>query len=606
MLFPKHLLAYSVVTLMFAVGCGGGSSSSPPQAPVFTSTAPTTASQGVAYGYAITATDPAGGAVTFALSTAPTGAALSGGTLSWTPAAAQSRTANSFTVTATTSEGGTARQSWSVTPSGTINGSWINTRWTASGSAKVPLDWTKIPARPPQALVPQPDGTFVTVVGTGNSDGTFTIPAIPGGYYWLQIGRAFWTSSSNFDYGFDENGRSIGTTAAGETTTFDFNISGLDPVVSGDQFAFLTDWATFSSVMNIGFGIPSSAGSTTMTASYVHHSNLDYSTADMGFLLQYEPVSAGSVTGVALGPELMVPNLSLTSGTTNTVAATLNASPQKSFDLSVKGSQWAPLFDNAGPSVVKPVDAYISMSARPFEPAGVFGGSLNLPLFLPPLTMSGCCLFTFGWPSAATCGDGVGIIQNLGIITSYPPMLTDQDFGTLSYGDPFDSSWGRVFSLCQTASIDIPAPGGGTSTFLFQDGVNTAIPSTPVSPLALPVQNPTINGASLFSTNTVNPSAVMLSWSAPSSGTTPSAYKATLFRWGTLPDGTMTYLNSGEFYTGKTSMTLPALQPSSTYVIVLTTEVDARANVETSPNRSALPTAVASVISAPITTGAGT
>lgn len=342
-----------------------------------------------------------------------------------------------------------------------------------------------------------------------------------------------------------------------------------------------------------------------MTGSRSLNSNIDYSKATTGYLLQYEPVSAGSVTGLALGPELTLLNLSLTSGTTNNVDGTLNPSPPSSFDLSVKGSQWAPLFENAGPGTVTPVTASIDIFAQAFAPANVLGATspfnVNLPLFLPTLFANGA-FFGF-FQGAGTCLDGLMIDSNPPI-TSYPPMLTDQDFGALSYGDPFDTSWARVFSLCQVASVQIPTPSGTPSTFLFQDGVNTTIPTAPVSPLALPVQNPTINGASLFTANTVSPSGVTLSWTAPSSGATPYAYKASLLRWSTFPNGSMGYIGGATFYTGKTSMTLPLLQSSSTYVIMLTTEVDGRANVETSPNRSALPTAAASVISAPITTGA--
>lgn len=226
--------------------------------PVFTSTPGTSASQGAAYGYTVTATDPAGGTVTFALSSAPTGATFSASTLAWTPAAAQARIADNFTITATTSEGGSATQSWSVTPAGTISGSWINTQWTSSGSTNLPADWTKPPLLPPQALVPQSDGSFVPIRGSGNSNGTFSIPNVPGGYYWLQIGaRSFWTSSSTFEYGFDEMGRSLSTTPTSETTTFAFNLADLDPVVSGDEFAFLTDLAN---PFNIGFPILSPTG----------------------------------------------------------------------------------------------------------------------------------------------------------------------------------------------------------------------------------------------------------------------------------------------------------------------------------------------------------
>ena len=469
-----------------------------------------------------------------------------------------------------------------------------------------PFDWTNPHAILPQAVIPQSNGGFLVVQASGNSDGTFSIPAVPAGYYWLQIGRnEFWTSSGSFDYSSDILGRVIGTTPTSQSTTFAFNISGLDPVVSADQFAFLMDWGTNFDTLNIGFPIPSPPGSTTMTTSYTSpKSNIDYSTTSMGFLLQYEPVSAGSVSGIALGPELTLSNLALTSGITNNVAGTLNPSPRSSFDLSVKGSQWAPLFQNAGPSTVAAVDAYVSMSVRPFAPGSIFGRPLNLPLFLPPLNYSGCCNFTFGWPTAGTCGGGVQINPSV-TVTSYPPILTDQDFGALSYEDPFDTSWGRTFSLCQTASVQIPSPSGPPSTFLFTNGVNTTIPTTPVAPLALPVQNPTINGTSLFTASTVSPSGVTLTWSPPASGTMPYAYRAALFQWMMRPDGTMGYEGTYAFYTGKTSMTLPPLQPSATYVILLTTEVDGRANLETNPKRSSLPTAVASVISAPITTSAG-
>jgi hypothetical protein len=232
------------------------------------------------------------------------------------------------------------------------------------------------------------------------------------------------------------------------------------------------------------------------------------------FCSQYEPVSAGSISGIALGPELTLSNLALTSGTVNNVTDTLNGSPQHSFGLSVKGSQWPPMFQNAGPATVTPVDAYISISARPFAPANVLGEGMDLPSFLPPLTSPGCCASIAGWPTAGVCRDNVQINPSL-TLTSYSPILTDQDFGTLSYGDPFDPSWARTFSLCQTGSVQVPEPPGTLATFLFTDGVNTAIPSGPVSPLAFPVANPMINGASRFTASTVNPGGVTLSWSAP-------------------------------------------------------------------------------------------
>jgi hypothetical protein len=83
-------------------------------------------------------------------------------------------------VKATTAAGGTATQTWSVTPNGVIYGSYIDKYWTADGnSTDVPNDmsWWYV-----AALVPQEDGSLTELPGTGNEDGTFTIPDVPAGH----------------------------------------------------------------------------------------------------------------------------------------------------------------------------------------------------------------------------------------------------------------------------------------------------------------------------------------------------------------------------------------------------------------------------------------
>lgn len=103
---PYHVFAFAFLTLTL-IGCsnGGGSHSSTPQAPTFTSTPVVQAEEGVAYTYTLAATSSDKSAVAFALTSAPMGATLSGNTISWTPTHAESRVANAFTVTATTPAG---------------------------------------------------------------------------------------------------------------------------------------------------------------------------------------------------------------------------------------------------------------------------------------------------------------------------------------------------------------------------------------------------------------------------------------------------------------------------------------------------------------------
>src|SRR6202790_3634427 len=178
-------LAVVIFVIPILAACGSRTHVAPP-GPLFTTTPGTQAAEGVAYTYQIAATDPGGTAVSFALTTAPAGAVLSGNTITWTPTPAQSRIANKFRVTATAAAGDVSTQSWAVNPSGTVHLSWIDTYWKASGPLPVPFDWTQNvgAAAEVAALVPQADGSLLVLKGSGNADGSFSIPNVPGGFYW--------------------------------------------------------------------------------------------------------------------------------------------------------------------------------------------------------------------------------------------------------------------------------------------------------------------------------------------------------------------------------------------------------------------------------------
>ena len=595
-------LAVVMLVIPMLAACGSSTHVAPP-GPLFTTTPGTQASEGVAYTYQIAATDPGGTAISFALTTAPAGAALSGNTITWTPTPAQSRIANKFRVTATAAAGDVSTQSWAVTPSGTVHLSWIDTYWKASGPLTVPFDWTQNAGSATEvaALVPQADGSLLVLTGSGNADGTFSIPNVPGGFYWLRMAplAAYWTSSSTFDFGHDVIGSPLRATSGVQNTIFNIRASGLDPLLTEDWLGFLTD----QQMLDIEFPRIGPAGSTTVDVSAIFSSNIDLSQASTGFLMQFEPVFRGSLNGLALGPELTLSNLSLQDGATNSITGALNASPMSSFALSINGSSWAPLFKNAGPAAANPIGSVLTVSAQPFA-TGRYASGMNsflgpdLPLF-----SSASQGISFGSPSGAvtSCANSSDTLFTLPV-ASQPPILTDQNFGTLQYGDPFPPAWLRIFSFCQKASLQIPIPNSGaTVPFLLVDGERTALPTGPVAPLVSAVRNPTINGVSLSVPSTINSTAITLSWSPPSSGT-PSSYAVQLFVLGTLPDGSMLYFPSEKFSTAQTSMTVPiTLQAGRVFVLLVTAQVDGLANVESSPNRSGLPIAYASFVSAPVT-----
>lgn len=132
----------------------------------------------------------------------------------------------------TPADGGASDQGGIVLPPGTpVNGTDTTTNVLDSGPSVVPNDLTtNIIA----ALVPNVLGGFTTIAGKGNTDGTFTIPNVPMGTYYLQYGFPSFpynyvvTSAHQLDFGSDSLGRPDVNYASG-TTTYSPMLSGLSP-----------------------------------------------------------------------------------------------------------------------------------------------------------------------------------------------------------------------------------------------------------------------------------------------------------------------------------------------------------------------------------------
>ncbi|HMD18618.1 MAG TPA: hypothetical protein VKH18_18285 [Terriglobales bacterium] len=571
----------------------GSSSNSTPQNPVFTSTPITAASQDTSYSYQLAATDPSGGTVTFSLVTEPAGATLSGNTVNWTPTAAESRVSNGFTAKATTSSGGSATQSWTVTPTGTVTVNWVNTNWTPTGPVQIPAPATYIPT----ALVPQPDGSLELLSSTLVSPGVYTIAQVPGGFYWLIEGAppgillpptGFWTNSSTFDLGRDTVGSPTGRLGSPEDITFDFNLSGLDPSLPPGIVGFITDNPPVPS-----FYLTPQAGATTLVTSADLNSRIDWTTVNTAFLAQYEPASLGPFNNLVLGPELTLSNLALTNGAANTITGMLAPSSQTSLDLSIPGSQWAALFQNVAPAAVTPAGSWVSIAPEPF----VIGVNAKPQLFDPIIGASPYMVqpdSLSGFPLAFSACPSTPFFLSASV---EPPILTDQNFGTLQYGDPFPSGWTRDLAFCQ--SVTVPFQVGSQSFPIALNFGITVDPANPtLAPLAQPVVNPTIDGSNLFTTTSANNTVATLSWAA-SSGTSPYGYTVYVFQ--VIPmQNELEFLVAGNYSTAQTSMTLPPLTAGNTYLFVIITEVDGIANMQTSPYRSQLPTGFATVMSAQV------
>ena len=524
------------------------------------------------------------------------GATLSGNTISWTPTAQQSRVSNSFTVTATASGAASATQSWAVTPSGTIRISHIDTMWNETGSTNKPFDWSPISSYV-AALVPQPDGSFKSLSGTPGANGTFEIPNVLAGYYWLKLGPldTYWTSSSTFDVGNDYYVSTANTTTpTASTTHIYFSFTSLDPTAASGLLQFDTVETSLPA-----YSASTNPGSTTFFGGFGFGSNLDFSAIKNAFVRQYEPAALGSMDGYVMGPALTLSNLSLTTGGQNTISGALNPTVPASINLSVKGSAWGPLLDHIAPTTPTALGGSFYLSVQPYISADGPNVLGSKPIDL--IWTKGSNTFAFR--------------------TSSCPMnqllITDVEAGTVQYSDPFPAAWRRTFRVCQSASVDVPVPGGTTQSISLTNSQTTSLTTATVKPLISPVQNPKINGADLFTATTINSTAVTLSWDPPAIGT-PFGYTVAIMSPITSPVGTFPVgtppgtiigtvsrfdLPASTLSTAKTSMTIPPnlLTSGKTYFFLITSLVDGKAKMETSPHRSSLPIANAQLISAPIT-----
>ncbi len=574
------VLITCLIALTLLAACGGGGGNAAPQppapAPIFSSTPPSAAIEGTVYSYQISATDPAGTSVSYRLTTAPTGAALSGSALTWTPTAAQSRVPNNFVVTATTAAGGSATQSWSVTPKGTIRGSIIDTYWNVSGSSAAPYELSQWDIA---AFVPQSDGSLQALPGTGNADGTFQIPNVPAGYYWLQAGGLYWTDSSTFDGGSDYAGRPWSPTVS---TTASFDLSGLDAWQSGDDLLTQSpncgDTCTFRS--DALTTQPAPGATSFADTEPVMIFPADATQGDVTYVMQMKPIAGlpASDYSLASGPSLVLNSLTVNDGGTTSFAGALaNLNPQ-TVELNMKGSAWASKFQNVGPTVA----------------AGDFFWSLVTP------------------NAFVTTQNLVGPYYFFNLVTAGNPLFdwetsqsfVDTDAGAANFTNPFPSGWSLVTIVNSAAYVSIAMPDGHSIDFGVLNWYGVAsLPTGGFAPLMSPVQNPLMNGASLFTAATSNTTAVTLSWSAPA-GVLPYGYCITILQY----DPAAVDLGPPQpLWTGATSLTIPAgmLTPGNTYVFVIAALADGRANIKTAPYRSGFPMAGAEVVSAALTISSG-
>jgi hypothetical protein len=439
-----------------------------------------------------------------------------------------------------------------------ISGSCIDNNWTASGKTQIPEDLTGSTFA---ALIPQPDGTM-QVIGPvpGTSTGTFTIPGVPTGYYWLALNysgtynasqTAFWTSSSTFDCGTDFAGRLSMYEPQVDASEMDWSVTNLTPWLGlnpGDV-TFDSVYA-YSPNSNSTFGPwfgPGADGVTYVTEADTPDyfmNPVDTTQGDVLYLGQYStvaPANGPSVQSTIASATAASPFTVVNKGDTGSVTGTMvPATANQTMEAIIDFAAYTQA-ENATSFIATNYDGYVlAQSFVNDRWSQNFNGEVSLAYF-----------------------------QNSG--TAVPASVTD--LGLVSYANQFPSTWPVTYDLQLWGSGTQPQIGLGIGH------VSTTMPtvSSPDEPVMGMIQNPTINGDSFYSPSTAGYSgALTLSWSAPT-GLPATGYYVFL-----LDPATGDTIS--EFATTQTSMTFPSQAlPTGSYVIEIEAYSDSLANLQNAP-----------------------
>ena len=536
-------------------------------APVFSSTPPSTAVEGSVYSYAPAATDPSGTSVTFSLTAAPNGASINSGVVQWTPIQSQSRSSNAFTVTATAATGGSVTQQWTVTPTGTILGTRMISYVTDTGSVDQPGDASTFPIA---AFVPDGAG-FTKINGIGLANGTFSIPNVAPGHYWLKHGSYYyWTNTSAIDTGYDQQGRSGNTPASG---SINFNLSGSTVWQDSDE---LHVYSSNANAWNAYPTPPWAVGTTALNGlANWQNSTIDPAQGDRLYVTHLSTRTASVAQVQALSDVLGPLSTYVGAGTASIGGAMQPVSQTGSIRANIKGSVFRATEISMHPLSVHEVSTF-GLDLQPGgESKGWIGSSPDLVAYSASIHDSGLVDF-------------------------------DVDLGAISYGNPYPSGW-KPFVFCRYQSYVPYFAQGATASvkvYSYNGSSSTTLPTSTSAfgPLVGPPDAVSINGSSFFNDHSASGLSPNVSWRAPIVGSATD-YRLTIYRLS--PDGLggsrIDFIAT--LCTKGTSLVVPpeVLQSGMTYVFKLASVYLPGRDIERSPYRRAFPDGYAETSSGTVT-----
>lgn len=451
----------------------------------------------------------------------------------------------------------------------------------ASGTTQQPID---LSAMKIEAVAPDGAGGFEVIPATARrSDGTYAIAGVPEGPHWVRLGtRYVWTDEGFVDWSFDFFGRADAVFPTLPTRLV-LNAGNLAPWQTTDTLAWAVPQQGYSLALPLTDPALANAprlGETALGAfgfelgpNGLFVNLLDAGKGDIAYLNQLATlpaVQALQSTGPVrvLARSMVLPPLTTADGAASTVnSGFLDIAANARLRLRFQRATFGRYADAVFPGAV-PTANLLAVST----------------FALPPL---------FGTP-----GDAYSLLEfnTLG--------GEDADFGLLRYGNPFPRDWNRVIDGFVGYTRNYLAPGATVSEPLqrgilvsqLMDAATHDDASATLAPTVTPPRRPQINGKTLFNNQLGIGASPQLSWAAPELGS-PGRYFVRVFELVNV--GTRSGLRSrASFTTAQTSMTVPPGLLEAGHLYVLTIAAIGTSTPVTQPNRSSLPLAFATLMTA--------
>lgn len=382
---------------------------------------------------------------------------------------------------------------------------------------------------------------YTVIPGTGQVNGTFTIPSVPVGNNLIRAGDNFFeTNSRQVVFNSFQLGRANAATATVNPTTTSVAVNSLQPWVAGqDQIVWVSP-----NLGNTFYNFPLAAAPT--TGATTANANANFSGAklvnqaqgDDTWLLQYRFTTDGGMSVGTTVAATQLAGFTQLNGQTTALSATMQAPPNV-------------------PSITQSFSWNLNAFAA-------------LQTSLPPGTGPRGFLGLSPFPSTTPNTTNVVDSWFAQVSASLPPP------SSFTLVTPFPSGWsivGRTFF-----TIDTPRQVAGTtgplaltSGFGHFDTM-AALTSSPITPRLGPVTGITLNGTP-FTTDRTSVGTVTLGWTAPTLGTV-TTYYVTLNRLTTASGAATTAAETLQFSTGNTSLVIPSaiLIPGQPYVVQIEAE----------------------------------